>query len=218
MIHVEKAVDSARQALEEGRLDEAEQELRAVLEFDDFEPRALRLMGKLTSRRGEPQRAAEFYKQALKARDPEQRQRPKGPLPTPTLAELYATQGYPEAAGEVYRELLDQANGDPRSDGWRRRLAELEGAEAAPWEPAPAEEANAAAAEDPGPTGAGGDAVAPEPTADDSGTGEPEPVAGGTVDPVLAEQRLRAFLERLDGNPEIARLQGFLQRLDGGPS
>ena len=218
MIHVEKAIDSARQALEEGRLDEAEQELRAVLEFDDFEPRALRLMGKLTSRRGEPQRAAEFYKQALKARDPEQRQRPKGPLPTPTLAELYATQGYPEAAAEVYRELLGQADGDPRNDDWRRRLAELEGSQGPPPEPAPdAEQASALAATE-GPAASTEGPPPPEPTADAGGAGGLESATGETVDPILAEQRLRAFLERLDGNPELTRLQGFLQRLEGGPS
>jgi tetratricopeptide (TPR) repeat protein len=187
MIHVEQAIADARQALDEGRLDDAEAELRAVLEFDDFEPRALRMMGKVASKQGEPRRAADYYKQALQARDPEQRARARGPVPTPTLAALYADQGHTEAAVQVYRDLLSAHPNDERAGEWRRRLTEL-GGQAAP-ETAPAEPAGPAEVSAAG----GGEGVIP---------GE------------VAEQRLRSFLERLDGNPEVARLRRFLERLD----
>ena len=191
MIHVEQAIADARQALEAGRLDEAEAALRGVLEFDDYEPRALRLMGQVVSRQGEPRRAAEYYKQALKARDPEQSERPQGPVPTPTLARLYAEQGHSEAAAQVYRELLDGAEDDPRAQEWRQQLAELEGGGAAP-------------------TGEAGPQAA-APTEPQTGTDDAVPAA-------VAEQRLRAFLELLDGNAEASRLRRFLERLEGRPA
>ena len=197
MIHVEKALASGRQALEEGRLDEAEAELRTVLEFDDFEPRALRLMGKVASRRGDPRRAAEFLQKALKARDPAQQERPKGPVPTPTLAELYASQGHSEAAADVYRQLVRGAGDDERTAEWRRRLAALEG------------EGEAEAASHGGDRG--GEA---EPATAELGAGAP----GEEVDPEVAERRLRAFLELLDGNREAGRLRRFLDRLEDRPS
>jgi tetratricopeptide (TPR) repeat protein len=185
MIHVEQAIADARQALEAGRLDEAEGALRGVLEFDDYEPRALRLMGQVVSRQGEPRRAAEYYKQALKARDPEQSERPQGPVPTPTLARLYAEQGHTEAAAQVYRELLDGAEDDPRAQQWRQHLAQLEGGAPAPQAAAPS---------------------------------EPQTETDEAVPAAVAEQRLRAFLELLDGNAEASRLRRFLERLEGRPA
>ncbi len=128
MVHVENALRSAQEAFSGGRMDEAEREARSVLEFDGFEPRALRLLGRIAQQRGESRRAAELFQQALQARNPGSRPRqPEGPLPTPTLAELYTRQGHFEAAAAVYRELLAAANGDPREEKWRRRLAELAG-------------------------------------------------------------------------------------------
>lgn len=199
MIHVEKALAKGREALEEGRLDEAEAELRGVLEFDDFEPRALRLMGKIASLRGEPQRAVELLKKALEARRPERQEPSEGPPPTTTLAELYAGQGHIGAAAAVYRQLLSQAGEDERADQWRRRLAELapETPEAAP---TTADEPEGES--EPEGVGAGKEAAAP---ADE-------------VDPAVAERRLRAFLDRLDGGPEAQRLRRFLDRLENRPS
>ncbi|MFP4560949.1 MAG: tetratricopeptide repeat protein [Thiohalorhabdus sp.] len=126
MIHVEQAIQEANGAYSDGRLEEAERHLLAVLEFDDYEPRALRLLGRIAMRQGQPERAAELFQRALKARDPEAERAPSGPRPTPTLAELYFQQGYHEAAAGVYRELLKGAAEDPRADEWRRRLHELE--------------------------------------------------------------------------------------------
>lgn len=198
MIHVEKALAKGREALEEGRLDEAEAELRGVLEFDDFEPRALRLMGKIASLRGEPQRAVELLKKALEARQPERGERSEGPPPTTTLAELYAGQGHTEAAAAVYRQLLRQAGEDERAGEWRRRLVELapETSEAETGQAEPAGES------DQGGIGATSEAAA---TADE-------------VDPAVAERRLREFLDHLDGGPEGQRLRRFLDRLGDRPS
>ncbi|MFB6259251.1 MAG: hypothetical protein ABEK42_00775 [Thiohalorhabdaceae bacterium] len=196
MIHVEKALAQGRQALEQGRLDEAEAELRSILEFDDYEPRALRLMGKVASLRGQPQRAAELLEKALEARDPESREAPpKGPPPTPTLAELYAGQGHTQAAAAVYRQLLAEAGDDERADEWRRRLAVLENGEAAST-PAEAE----------------AEGSPPSAAAEEGG------VTGEDVDPAQAERRLRDFLDRLDGNPEVVRLRRFLDHLENRPS
>jgi hypothetical protein len=46
-----------------------------------------------------------------------------GELTSPTLAELYFKQGFPEKAIEVYRQLVDR---EPDNDRLRRRLAELQ--------------------------------------------------------------------------------------------
>jgi pentatricopeptide repeat protein len=48
-----------------------------------------------------------------------------GELTSPTLAELYFKQGFPDKAIEVYRELVER---EPENDRLRRRLAELEDA------------------------------------------------------------------------------------------
>jgi pentatricopeptide repeat protein len=48
---------------------------------------------------------------------------PSGELTSPTLAELYFKQGFPDKAVEVYRELVER---EPDNDRLRRRLAELE--------------------------------------------------------------------------------------------
>lgn len=127
MIHVENALDSARQALEAGRLGEAERELQGVLDFDEDEPRALRLMGKMARARGEFQQAAGFFARAWEARASHRQETPRDPHLTPTLAELYAHQGHPEAAAEVYRQLMDREGEGPRYREWCRRLIELEG-------------------------------------------------------------------------------------------
>ncbi len=127
MIHVENALDSARQALESGRLEEVERELQGVLDFDEDEPRALRLMGKMARAQGEFQQAAGFFARAWEARASHHRETLRAPPLTPTLAELYAHQGYPEAAAAVYRQLLDREREGPRYGEWRRRLIELEG-------------------------------------------------------------------------------------------
>jgi len=52
-----------------------------------------------------------------------------GELTSPTLAELYFKQGFPEKAIEVYRQLVDR---EPGNDRLRRRLAELQGEPPAP--------------------------------------------------------------------------------------
>jgi pentatricopeptide repeat protein len=46
-----------------------------------------------------------------------------GELTSPTLAELYFKQGFPDKAVEVYRELVER---EPDNDRLRRRLAELQ--------------------------------------------------------------------------------------------
>lgn len=48
---------------------------------------------------------------------------PSGELTSPTLAELYFKQGFPDKAVEVYRELVDR---EPDNERLRRRLAELQ--------------------------------------------------------------------------------------------
>ena len=125
MIHVEKAIQDAHTAFDQGRAEDAERELLAVLEFDDAEPRALRLLGQVAMRRGQPQRAAELFQSALKAREPGTPS-PRGPVPTPTLAELYAKQGHTAAAAQTYRTLLERAGNDQRARQWRQRVVELE--------------------------------------------------------------------------------------------
>lgn len=126
MIHVEKTIQEAHEAFDQGQLEEAERGLRAVLEFDEDEPRALRLLGQVAMRQGDPKRAAELFQHALKAREPGSAS-PEGPVPTPTLAELYAEQGHTEAAIRMYRDLIARAEDDGRAERWRQRVAELEG-------------------------------------------------------------------------------------------
>jgi hypothetical protein len=46
-----------------------------------------------------------------------------GELTSPTLAELYFKQGFPDKAIEVYRQLVER---EPGNDRLRRRLAELQ--------------------------------------------------------------------------------------------
>ncbi len=215
MIHVEKALASAREAWEAGDLEAAERELLPVLEVDDLEPRALRLMGQIARARGDPERAADLFERALEARHPEAREGPQGPRPTPSLAELYAEQGYPEAAAEVYRRLLEGEEGDPRAEQWRRRLAELEGgpSRSARREEEPPEEAGAVSPV--------GEPIGEEP---ESGTGstapEPPEAFGGPNDEgdsQVVEDRLRDFLERLKRYRSADRLGRFLETL-GNPS
>ena len=52
---------------------------------------------------------------------------PDGELATPTLAELYLKQGYPEKAAEVYRAILAR---EPGNREVAARLAEVDRAEA----------------------------------------------------------------------------------------
>jgi len=137
MIHVEKAIETAQAAFDEGRLEDAERELLAVLEFDEGEPRALRLLGQVANRQGETQRAADLLQRALKTRG-SGKGPPRGPVPTPTLAELYVEQGHIDAAIRVYRELLARAGGDQRAGQWRQRVVELEGGASVEPEAAPA--------------------------------------------------------------------------------
>jgi tetratricopeptide (TPR) repeat protein len=47
---------------------------------------------------------------------------PGGPISTPTIAELYIRQGFPQRAMKVYRDLLKE---DPHNETIRRRLIEL---------------------------------------------------------------------------------------------
>ncbi|HKJ70201.1 MAG TPA: hypothetical protein VKA55_00410 [Gammaproteobacteria bacterium] len=212
MIHVEQAIARAREALDAGRLDAAERELRAVLEFDDGEQRALRLLGKVASRRGEPQRAAELFQRALGARRVEGQARPQGPRPTPTLAELYADQGYLQAAAEVYRELLAGGGDAARSQEWRRRLSQLEGGQP--------ETSGAGARAEPE-AEAGG---APELPSGPGAQADREPAPPGAaeerreVDPATARERLEAFLQELDADSETERLRRFLQGLGSPPA
>lgn len=202
MIHVEEALANGRQALEEGRLRDAQSELQGVLELDENEPRALRLMAKVVTLQGEPEKAVELLKQALETFQPEERL--QGPRPTPTLAELYARQGHTEAAAEVYRQLIATSGGDERAEEWRRRLAALESQEGeAPASP----EVEEVGAEEEAQAAVGSVSEAAEEAAC-----EPE------VDPAAAERRLQAFLDRLDGNQEVNRLRRFLERLENRPS
>lgn len=203
MIHVESALASAREALEAGRSAAAERELLAVLDFDDREPRALRLLGEVVRDRGEYQRAAELFERALDVCDPPGRGGAKGPRPTPTLAELYVEQGYPEAGAGIYRQLLEE-EGDGGREEWRRRLAELEGGagETGP-ETAPVE-----------PMRGGAQVQDPESGTDSLG----ETLPDGGEGPEIEERRLRLFLEQLERHRETVRLGRFLERLGGSPS
>lgn len=125
MVHVENAIRRARQALVEDCLDDAEQDLLAVLELDEREVRALSLLGQVARARGEAERALALYERALEAQDLIAGAIEPAPVATPTLAELYAEQGYPEAAAAVYRDLLDGRAEDARVPEWRARLAAL---------------------------------------------------------------------------------------------
>jgi tetratricopeptide (TPR) repeat protein len=95
------------------------------------------------------------------AAEPQSRQRPqtgapqhpsRDPLTTATLAELYVSQGFPEKAAVVYRELM---SADPGNESYRSRYAELTRAEqqaapaAAPAQGEAAAPAAASAADDP---------------------------------------------------------------------
>jgi len=211
MVHVEKALASAREAWEAADLEAAERELLPVLEVDDLEPRALRLMGRIARARGDPERAADLLERALDARDPEAREGPQGPRPTPSLAELYAEQGYPEAAAEVYRQLLQGQEGDPRAEQWRQRLAELEGGPVESGEPPEEPSAEAAVSSVAEPIG----------EKSESGTGstgsEPPdgPLASNAEgDSRVVEDRLRDFLERLERYRASDRLGRFLETLE----
>jgi predicted Zn-dependent protease len=52
---------------------------------------------------------------------------PDGELATPTLAELYLKQGFPEKAADVYRAIVDR---DPSNAEVTTRLAEIEATQA----------------------------------------------------------------------------------------
>jgi hypothetical protein len=69
--------------------------------------------------------------------------RDEAELVSPTLAELYFNQGFPEKAVEVYRRILEREPGNERA---RARVAELQQAGAAPNAPAPAAESDQARA------------------------------------------------------------------------
>jgi tetratricopeptide (TPR) repeat protein len=84
---------------------------------------------------------------------------------TETMAELYASQGMPDRAAEVYRQLILQRGETP---GLARRLAELEGrAEPEPLPETPSEEEQWLPLDEPL-TGGGWDASEPAATADGS--------------------------------------------------
>lgn len=214
MVHVEKALASAREAWESGDLAAAERELLPVLEVDDLEPRALHLMGRITRARGDPERAADLFERALDARDPEVREGPQGPRPTPSLAELYAEQGYPEAAAEVYHRLLEGGDGDPRAEQWRQRLAELKD----PWVGS-AEPEEEPQAEEGIPSV--GEPIGEDPESEAGSTGLEPPDApsdsNAEGDPRVVEDRLRDFLERLERYRASDRLGRFLES-PGNPS
>lgn len=125
LVHVENAIRRAREALAEDRLDDAEQDLLAILELDEREVRALSLLGQVAHARGEAERALALYERALEAQDLIAGAVEPAPVATPTLAELYAEQGYREAAAAVYRDLLAGRPEDGRVPEWRTRLAAL---------------------------------------------------------------------------------------------
>jgi len=70
--------------------------------------------------------------------------RDEAELVSPTLAELYFNQGFPEKAVEVYRRILER---DPGNERARARVAELRQAGPAASAPAPAGESDQARAE-----------------------------------------------------------------------
>ena len=186
-------------------LDEAERHLRAVLAFDPAEPRALHRLGHIAMKRDQPEVAADYFQQSLAAQGHAVSDS-SATIPTPTLAELYAQQGYGEAAADIYQELLERQGDHPRAEEWRGRLAELSapGAEPAPAESPAAEAAPAAETEPdglPGPIPGLQEAVQALPPGWDGVVASPEPAtAGGDGGREAAWERahrLEAFLERV---------------------
>jgi len=66
--------------------------------------------------------AAGGVPEAEKPRREEGPRGPGGPISTPTIAELYIRQGFPQRAVKVYRDLLQD---DPHNESIRRKLVEL---------------------------------------------------------------------------------------------
>jgi hypothetical protein len=95
-----------------------------------------------------------------------------GELTSPTLAELYYKQGFPDKAVEVYRQLVER---EPDNDRLRRRLAELQDAGPAP----------ASAAED----------AVPVPAA----VAAPAAKVSGGPDPASRRLALERTIARLEG-------------------
>jgi tetratricopeptide (TPR) repeat protein len=115
----------------------------------------------------------------------------EGELVSPTLAELYFNQGFPEKAIEVYRRLLER---DPGNERIRARVAELQQPAAAPR----ADAAVAAASAAPPATAAAAPAVttAAAPVA----PARNEPAAGSPDESARAARRqaLERTIERLE--------------------
>ncbi len=119
----------ARALLERGSLDEAEGELRRVLEQAPGNVPALRVLGEISARKGQAEEARRYYVRALRLEpgDAETQNRLaallvtqeagalgqtsqacggiRDPLASPTLAALYASQGHPDVAEGIYSQI-----------------------------------------------------------------------------------------------------------------
>lgn len=230
MVHVDQEIEAADAAYGRAELEEAERHLRAVLAFDPAEPRALHRLGHIAMKRDQPEVAADYFQQSLVAQG-HAISDSSATIPTPTLAELYARQGYGDAAADIYRELLERQGEHPRASEWRERL---DGLAAAGEEPGPAEaeevapsaETGSGAEDLPGPIpglqeavqalppGWGGYTGPESDTTGDTGAGDGDEVAWARA------QRLEAFLDRVARYREqrssgpARRLEAFLERAE----
>jgi len=124
-----------RALVERGALNEAERELRRVLAEAPDNLLAIRLLGDVLSRQGRLHEARELYRKALTLNpqdresqahlldlekrgaapspEPEQVVPPRAadPLASPTLAALYASQGYEEMAERLYEQVRHRPDG-----------------------------------------------------------------------------------------------------------
>jgi len=115
----------ARALLNRGLLDEAEREFALVLKQSPANLPALRFLGEISARKGQTEEARQYQARALRlgsnARDGQDRlaaspegqaadstatpPRREDPLASPTLAGLYASQGYTDVASAIFSQV-----------------------------------------------------------------------------------------------------------------
>jgi Flp pilus assembly protein TadD len=134
----------ARALLDRGGLDEAEREFRCVLERAPANVSALRFLGEICARKGRAEEARGYYAQALhfelgEAGTPDRvtvvsgareagtavhGDQPQGehrdPLASPTLAALYASQGYTDVAKVIFSQVKHSS-----PEAWQGTTASL---------------------------------------------------------------------------------------------
>ena len=123
----------ARALLNRGLLDEAEREFALVLKQSPANLPALRFLGEISARKGQAEEARQYQARALRLGSDDRegqnrlavlpegqaadsaiaatRPRPEDPLASPTLAALYASQGYTDVANAIFSQV-----GQPKSE------------------------------------------------------------------------------------------------------